>query len=668
MFKRIQTKIMLTVSLLVAVALIAVSVVTYFQTKKEVHSNVTMSSTSQVEDLKSNIDLYLNFYGSTVERYSKDNRVIEYLKEVKKNEEKGLNKYWPIVNSDFENFMSLNENVEVIYVGAETKQFKTTPVLELPPDFDPTGRPWYTAAVKSPNQTMWTEPYIDASSGEYVVTVVKPVVDPQTKSLLGVVGIDLSLIGLTEMINKTAVGYKGYSVLLDASGMALVHPSEQGNDLSEAPYFSKINSNESGDIIYLDNKKEYEIFYNTLGETGWKIGMVYETKELFASAQRLRDLTLIIATIAVVAGLFITYFLSRSIAKPIIRLNGQIQQVAQGDLTVSVKPSSKDEIGQLTTHFNQMVESMRGLITSVDKSVESVNESAISLTAVAEETIAASEEVARAIGEVAAGATQQAQDSDEANHLAQSLSEQIENVNGNVEHMTNLSKQAEVTNQKGLAQMNALREKSAESDEVIKNVGVVIDNLSVQVREIEKVIHTITEISDQTNLLALNASIEAARAGESGKGFAVVAQEVRKLAEQSANAAQQVKSTITSIETETQLVVKEMEQTIAISHLQNQAVSETEVAFNEISNTIGDIISSINHIKADVDNINGVKDEVVSSIQSIASIAEESAAASEEVSASTEEQVRALGSVTQAAVTLNESSSKLAEMIRHFKI
>nr|WP_246625251.1 methyl-accepting chemotaxis protein [Fictibacillus nanhaiensis] len=630
--------------------------------------NIQEQTTGLANDVKASTELYLQSYGNTIDRYSQDSRVIDYLKTLKTDEAKGLGESWPIVDQDFQHFLELNKNVAVLYVGAETKQFKTSPVLELPEGFDPTGRPWYQTAIQSPETTMWTEPYEDATSGEYVVTVVKPVLDPATSDVLGVVGLDLSLAGLSNMINKTKVGYNGYPVLLDPKGMALVHPKEQGKDLSKESFIKEMYKHEKGNLAYEYKNTDRELYYTTIADTGWKLGFVYETKELLKDAQQLLNVILIFASIAVLVALVVTYFLAKSISNPIRNLQKQVQLVAEGDLTVSVNAKSKDEVGTLTQHFNAMVENMRGLITSVSQSVVTVNESTSNLSAVSEETIAASEEVSRAVAEIASGATNQAEDADETNRRTLDLSSQIEKVNEQADAMTRLSVLAESANKKGLSQMHILREKTGESNEVLKNIEEVISGLAGKVKEIEQVIQSITDISEQTNLLALNASIEAARAGESGRGFAVVADEVRKLAEQSSIAADKVRKTITGIGAESVRAVKEMEQTKQIAVDQNNTVTDTERAFDEIAGTMDEMVKSIQQITSEVEIINNYKEEVVASIQSIAAVAEQSAAASEEVSASSEEQVRALATVSQSAEELNEASSSLAAMIKHFKI
>ncbi|MBH0169855.1 methyl-accepting chemotaxis protein [Fictibacillus sp. 18YEL24] len=668
MFKRIQTKIMLSVSILVAITLLSVSLFSYFQTKQQLVRNSNEQATSLSSEVKASTELYLKSYGDTIDRYSQDSRLINYLKTVKTNETKGLNEVWPIVDQDFKHFLDLNKNVAVLYIGAETKQFKTTPKLELPDGFDPTERPWYQTAKQTPEKIMWTEPYEDASSGEYVVTVTKPVLDPATDEVLGVVGLDLNLGGLTSMINKTKVSYKGYPVLFDPKGMALVHPTQQGKNLSKETFIKEIYKNEKGNVSYTYQSKDRELYYTTIDGTNWKLGFVYDQKELLKDAEELLNMILIFTSVAVIVALGVTYMLAKSISKPITRLQAQVQKVAEGDLTISVEAKSKDEVGTLTHHFNAMVENMRGLITSVSHSVVTVNESTSNLSAVSEETIAASEEVSRAVREIASGATTQAEDADETNRRTIDLSLQIEKVNEQAEEMTRLSLIAEAANKKGISQMDVLREKTGESNQVLKNIESVISGLAVKVEEIEQVIQSITEISNQTNLLALNASIEAARAGESGRGFAVVADEVRKLAEQSAVAADKVRKTISGIGEESERAVHEMAYTKKIAHDQNVTVTDTESAFNDISGTMADMVRSIEQITSEVEMINNYKEEVVASIQSIAAVAEQSAAASEEVSASSEEQVRALSTVSQSAEELNDASQALTEMIKHFKI
>ncbi|MED1864788.1 methyl-accepting chemotaxis protein [Fictibacillus nanhaiensis] len=668
MFKRIQTKIMLSVSILVAITLLSVSLFSYFQTKQQLESNSNEQAISLSKEVKASTELYLKSYGNTIDRYSQDSRLINYLKTLKTDEAKGLKETWPIVDQDFKHFLDLNKNVAVLYIGAETKQFQTTPKLELPEGFDPTERPWYQTAKQSPEKTIWTEPYEDASSGEYVVTVTKPVLDPATEEVLGVVGLDLNLAGLTSMINKTKVSYKGYPVLLDPKGMALVHPTQQGKDLSKETFIKEIYKNEKGNVSYTYQNKDRELYYTTIADTNWKLGFVYDQNELLKDAEELLNMILIFTSIAVIVALCVTYLLAKSISNPIAKLQAQVQKVAEGDLTVSVVAKSKDEVGTLTHHFNAMVENMRGLITSVSHSVVTVNESTSNLSAVSEETIAASEEVSRAVAEIASGATTQAEDADETNRRTMDLSIQIEKVNEQAEEMTRLSLLADAANKKGISQMDVLREKTGESNQVLKNIEAVISGLAVKVEEIEQVIQSITEISNQTNLLALNASIEAARAGESGRGFAVVADEVRKLAEQSAIAADRVRKTISGIGEESERAVNEMAYTKRIAHDQNMTVTDTESAFNEISGTMADMVKSIEKITSEVEMINNYKEEVVASIQSIAAVAEQSAAASEEVSASSEEQVRALSTVSQSAEELNDASQALTEMIKHFKV
>ncbi|WP_456274880.1 methyl-accepting chemotaxis protein [Bacillus sp. AK031] len=270
--------------------------------------------------------------------------------------------------------------------------------------------------------------------------------------------------------------------------------------------------------------------------------------------------------------------------------------------------------------------------------------------------------------EIAKGSSTAAADAEFGSQVTMALSRHIEEVSEDANQLLALSTRTTEVSDQGLEQMNTLREKASQSNQVIHSVESVVQNLTYKIKEIESVIHSINEISDQTNLLALNASIEAARAGEHGKGFAVVAEEVRKLAEQTARATDSVRSTILGIQQESELAVKEMTTTKEIADEQSRVVGETEEAFQTISSMIDHMVSSINGIGDKVAVISSQKDEVVGTIQNISAGAQQSAASCEQVSASTEEQLQAFATLSESAENLNGSSKALLEISRKFRV
>ena len=452
--------------------------------------------------------------------------------------------------------------------------------------------------------------------------------------------------------------------------MALVHPTESGENLKEKYSFIEgmYNGDSQGTIDYNDNNDDRVLYYDTIEGTSWKVGAVYLYDDLLADARDTRNFILIIAAIVTAISLIFVYTISKSITKPIQLLTEQVNRVADGDLTVKVSSTSKDEVGQLTSHFNTMVERIRYLVDSVQRSSNSVNDSVENLSAVAEETIASSEEVSRAIAEVASGATQQASDAETTHQRVTDLSKQIENIYRQASKMQAISNEAKTANDEGVSRIQVLRSKTTESNDILQTVEAAILNLGAKIAEIDQVMNSINDISEQTNLLALNASIEAARAGENGRGFAVVANEVRKLAEQSSQATERVRLTITGIEMESERTINEMLRTKDITKDQNRSVEDAEQAFGKLADYMNDMVTSIGTIGQDVDQMKAYKDEVVEAIQSISNVAGQAAASSEEVSASTDEQLKVLMTIGESAESLQEASAQLQLMMKQFRI
>ncbi|QPQ28997.1 methyl-accepting chemotaxis protein [Lysinibacillus sp. JNUCC 51] len=497
-----------------------------------------------------------------------------------------------------------------------------------------------------------------------------------------------ALLGPKDSEGKRPINYPGdlgeygYIYVLDDKGTFIAHPSKEGENLwdgkdSSGNYFIREVTEKA---LAGGGFTQYE--FELPGQDVLADKIIYSAKDpnwgwIIASGTYMQDfnkgansLLLVIGITllgAIIIGTVVVIMVSRHLALPVQKLSKRVREVAKGNLTVEIENLQRsDEIGQLNEGFNEMVNQLKTLITDVEEAIVEIQSTSSNLTSVAEETNAYGDEIVKAINEVSDGAVKQASEAEDTNRTAIDFAQQIEVLHDKNEIMLDASRHMKLSNQEGLLNLNSLKEKSHESSELINNVYAVFNSLIVKVREIEGIVGTITEISDQTNLLALNASIEAARAGEHGKGFAVVAEEVRKLADQTSVATEQVRTTLKGIESETNLVNDEMKKTNVIVHQQNDSVAITESSFKEIELAVEKIITIIGEMTAGVEYLNNSKDNIMQSIESIAMISEKNAAASEEVTASVDEQQRAIQLVSESSSDLTDEISALQESIKRF--
>lgn len=478
------------------------------------------------------------------------------------------------------------------------------------------------------------------------------------------------------------LGENGYIYILDEKGTLTTHPTREGDNLwndqdSSGNYFIREVTKKA---LAGGGFTQYE--FELPGQDVIADKIIYSAKDphwgwIIASGTYMQDfnkeansLLLIIGITlvgAIIMGTVVVIMVSRHLALPVQKLSKRVREVAKGNLTVEIEDLQRtDEIGQLNEGFNDMVNQLKTLITDVEETIVEIQSTSSNLTSVAEETNAYGDEIVKAINEVSSGALKQASDAEDTNRTAIDFAQQIEILHDKNEVMLDASQHMKQSNQKGLVNVNGLKEKSHESSELINNVQTVFNSLIVKVREIEGIVGTITEISNQTNLLALNASIEAARAGEHGKGFAVVAEEVRKLADQTSVATELVRTTIKGIESETNLVNDEMKKTNVIVRQQNDSVAITESSFKEIELAVEKIIAVIGDMTAGVEYLNSSKDNIIQSIESIAMISEKNAAASEEVTASVDEQQHAIQIVSESSNDLTDEITALQDSIKRF--
>lgn len=560
-------------------------------------------------------------------------------------------------------YIAQNDDVLSIYTGSAEGDMIIEPGAELPDDYDPTTRDWYTLAESSPDEAVVTEPYVDAVTGNLTVTIAKMMEDGS-----GVAGIDYDLTALINFAGNNTVGEEGYMIIADSQGNYLYNPSAETGTPLEESVASGLAQSEEGIFTYEIDGEDKVMDFMTNNATGWKIGAtMYEYEVTNAASGILTEMAVVIG-ISIVVGSLIVFFIVRSIIQPLRRLSSSAERISEGDLTETVAITSSDEIGQLGTSFNKMAESLRTVITKLNNSIDQMSSSSEQLLASSDQTAAATREVASATEQVASGAENQTvkieQTNEEISQVflgVQTIAERSSLVSDLTSDASERAKEGEKHVKHNLEQMEFIHQSVSSSN-------TVIQSLAERSKEIGNILEVISGISSQTNLLALNAAIEAARAGEQGKGFAVVADEVRKLAEQSSESAKQIGTLITSIQQDTEQSVQQMG-AVSINAEQGLVVTkETSNQFQEILQSMEQIAPKIQDVSSTAKQITDRISGVTASAEDISTIAQENAASSEEVAASTEEQLASMEEINSAAQSLNRMSAELKDLVNSFNI
>lgn len=567
-----------------------------------------------------------------------------------------------------QNYQEAHPDIQTVYLATKTKQMFLYPKVDLPADFDPTSRPWYQDAIKA-NAIIWTAPYVDVGTGNIVITVAKPV-KSSTGELTGVIGADISLDIFMKIVEATKLGEKGYFFVSDKQGNVIYHnnPEVVGKPIAVKELLDFAIKGQSDSIEYTYNGDEKVAIAVENKKVNWMIMGAFNESEVNKSAASVLNSTLIVGIIIGLLAILFGVIASTVIVKSLKVLTRDLESIGKGNFKIRCMVKTKDEIGQLAVTINSMVEELSQLMKNVMNISTSVAASSDSLATAAHQTNASTDEVVRAIGEVTEAANDQARGTETGLIKTNELSENIQKVSEALNNITDKFEKANSLNQQGISTVKVLTEKTEESNSASQAVGKVIVEVDKSTDKIGAIIGAIGQIASQTNLLALNASIEAARAGDAGRGFAVVADEIRKLAEQSSEAAEQIRTLIQGIQEQSKIAVTTMDDAKHVVVAQSQAVSQTEAVFAQITQTIGTINDELDSINMLNKSMVDKKNDITYVMEGVASASQQTAASTEEISASTEEQLAVIEEISRTAEGLNSMAQKLNNEIKKFDI
>ena len=541
-----------------------------------------------------------------------------------------------------------SENVMAVWIAdLDASVITQSDGYTSPDGWDITGRAWYSCIETG--KTVLTEPYIDSSTGEIILSAATPIYD-EGGNVLGAAGMDISLDHVTEVLSGYTIGSNGYVWLVSSDGMLIYHPN------AELVQQNIADVNVSDNVVNaIVNQSTEFLKYKADGTTKYgSVQLVGETGYLVVSNMPfLEYYQMLFATIGVLLAIFAVGIIvvmrsidksAYALSKPIAELNETASRLAEGDLDVELNVMAKNEIGELAEsirataarlkeyiaylkeasgaldqiadgkleihleqeyvgEFGQLKEALLHISSSMNDVMRNISASSQTVTSSAGDLANAAQQLAEGSGTQAAAV-------EELVATATSVAEQVE------ESKKDALQSAEET-QKVTAMMEQSQDKMQEMMEAVQKIHETS-------KQVVGIIATIEEIADQTNLLSLNASIEAARAGEAGKGFAVVADEIGKLAQESSKAANMTR----------ELIGVSMEEINKGNQIADHVMDSLKTAVEAVDNVNGMIQKTAGNAADQAQSMEQIRvgiEEISQGVQDNSAIAEESSATSEEL-------------------------------------
>lgn len=665
---KLKNKIILFTVLVCIISVLSISIINYMVSIKRLESEVGEKVQLEATSIAKDIDKWMAIQKDSLYE------VIESM----------------IINNNFEYDFAYNylkeaseRNPGNLYCMAFSDKYFIDGSGWIPESsYDPTSRDWYVEAVDT-NDFYISEPYVDAMTGDMVITISKAFKALDGKK--GVISTDIQIDYLVDLVSSVKLGKGSYAFLTDNKGNIVTHLNEKFKPQEDKSF--NINDIVDGKLKNIaENKKldtknrkvkDYDgidrfFFFENVEESNWKVGVGVATNHVLGNINQAIKYTIIAALIMLIISITISTYISNSITQPIINTATIAENIGNLELLDKIDEKDikrKDEIGEMYNSFQNIITKLKIFMKDMEDSIhknhqvyEETMDKLNFLVNQAEDTSATTEELSAGMEETSSSAISI---NESISEVDKAISSFAENVEEGASTADEISTKAETLHNQFVQAKNSTMNLYANTKEEIKEA---IES-SKEVEKINILSNSILEISEQTGLLSLNAAIEAARAGESGRGFAVVAEEIGKLAENSNGTVEEIQIVTKNITKAVSKLIKNT--TNLIDFLEKDIMGDYEMmveAVEEYKNDGYSLNNIISDLSATSEELSATISEISTSIKEISTTVEESTISTTNIANMNVNIVEAIQNINDIMEKNKEVSNKLEEIVSQVKL
>ncbi|TVQ73915.1 MAG: methyl-accepting chemotaxis protein [Oceanospirillales bacterium] len=584
-----QSKLLISVLLLLLITLISLSTIAY----RLLNAEVSQAVRSEINNTLRNAETYAAGW-----------------LEAKSDLISSLSRQLPTERFEAEGLLTYVRDAghfDLVYVGTSGgDMWQSQPAANLPSDYDPRTRPWYQQASRD-NKLVVTSPYADAGTGDMIISIAAPLRNGNQ----GVVASDISINAIITELLSIESRWTSQLWMLDGSSTIIAHPDQQRIQHNVSQFLPNLTLPRAQQVIEITYNNEAWLMSATyIEEADWTFLLLVKHSDAMEALKQLTWTLLSLSLFILILAIAILYLLVNYQTRPLKQLAVALEDVSQGegDLTHRLKADTADEFGQMSISFNRFVTQLQRTISEMIRLTGEVNQAA-----------------GQSFEDVRNTTVQLNQQQHELTQLAaaaQQMSSATSEIAQNAERTADLARHASESTQQGLHVVKNNRTETISLTQQISHSTEAIGQVEQHVQRISGILDNIQSIAEQTNLLALNAAIEAARAGDQGRGFAVVADEVRTLSQRSHQATEDIRGMIEELQSSTHTAVKLMGQSQAQAQTNVESAEKAEQQLMEIDQASSTISDMAIQIASAVEEQNAVTTEISSNTEQIKVLAD----------------------------------------------